>query len=41
LERAPEEVLAAARPLDPYEGPIFDDLTDEEDRIFFETVVSA
>ena len=36
-----ERILARAKPLPPVEETIFDDLTDEQDRIFWETITSA
>jgi hypothetical protein len=41
LERSREEVLAAARPLPPYEEMLIEDLTDEECRIFVEAIFDA
>jgi hypothetical protein len=41
LERSREEILAAARPLPPIEEMLIDDLTDDEDRIFLETIFNA
>jgi len=41
LERSKEEVLAAARPLPPIEEMVIEDLTDDEDRIFLETIFNA
>jgi hypothetical protein len=43
--RSPEqtraEVLAAARPLRPYEDAVIEDLTDEEARSFLATILEA
>ena len=41
LERSREEVLAVARPLPPHEDMVIDDLTDEEERIFVESILDA
>lgn len=41
LERGREEVLHAARPLPPDEEVLIDDLTEEEDRLFVEAIMSA
>lgn len=36
-----ERIFAKANPLPPVEETIFDDLTDEQDRIFWETITNA
>jgi hypothetical protein len=41
LERGREAVLNAARPLPPDEEVLIGDLTDEEDRLFIEAIMSA
>ena len=41
LERSREEVLAAARPLPPHEEMIIKDLTEDEERIFLDTILNA
>ena len=41
LERSREAVLAAARPLPPAEEMLIEDLTDEEERLFVETILDA
>jgi len=41
LERGREEVLNAARPLPPDEEALIDDLTEEQDRVFLEAIMSA
>ena len=41
LERSKEEVLAAARPLPPHEEMIIEDLTEDEERIFLDTILNA
>lgn len=41
LERSREELLAAARPLPPHEDMVIEDLTDDEERIFVETILNA
>jgi len=41
LERGREEVLNAARPRPPDEEALIGDLTEEEDRIFLEAIMSA
>ena len=41
LERGREEVLDAARPLPPDEEVLIGDLTQEEDRLFLEAIMSA
>jgi len=41
LERGRAEVLDAARPLPPNEEVLIGDLTEEEDRLFLEAIMSA
>jgi hypothetical protein len=41
LESDREEVLNAARPLPPDEEVLIGDLTEEEDRLFVEAIMSA
>jgi hypothetical protein len=41
LERGREEVLDAARPLPPDEEVLIGDLTEVEDRLFVEAIMSA
>ena len=41
LERDREEVLNAARPLPPDEEVLIGDLTEDEDRLFLEAIMSA
>ena len=41
LERGKEEVLNAARPLSPDEEVLIGDLSEEEDRLFLEAIMSA
>ena len=41
LERDREEFLNAARPLPPDEEVLIGDLTEEEDRLFLEAIMSA
>jgi hypothetical protein len=36
-----EEVLRRARPLPPVEETVIDDLTEEEERVFWEAITSA
>ena len=40
LERGREQVLNAARPLPPDEEVLIGDLTEEEDRLFLEAIMS-
>ena len=37
-EESVEEILAAARPLPPLDETIIEDLTDEEERAFYEAI---
>jgi hypothetical protein len=41
LERSREDVLRAARPLPPDDEVLIEDLTEDEDRIFLEAILSA
>ena len=41
LERGREEVLNAARPLPPDEEVLIGDLTEDEDRLFLEAILST
>jgi hypothetical protein len=41
LERGREEVLSAARPLPSDEEVLIGDLTEDEDRLFLEAIMSA
>ena len=41
LERGRAEVLSAARPLPPDEDVLIDDLTEDEDHLFLEAILSA
>jgi hypothetical protein len=41
LERGREEVLNAARPLHPDDEVLIGDLTEDEDRLFLEAIMSA
>lgn len=38
LEKSVEEILAAAHPLPPLDEMIIEDLTDEEERAFYEAI---
>jgi hypothetical protein len=38
LEKSVEEILAAARPLPPLNEMIIEDLTEEEERAFYEAI---
>jgi hypothetical protein len=41
VEETPDEILASAAPFPPFEEMVIDGLTEEEDRIFLETILSA
>ncbi len=41
LEESVADILAAARPLPPLDEMVIDDLTEEEDRVFLETIFNA
>lgn len=41
VEESPEEILSSAKPFPPFEEMVIEDLTEDEDRVFLETIFSA
>ncbi|WP_166354054.1 hypothetical protein [Phytoactinopolyspora limicola] len=41
VEESPEEILESAKPFPPFEEMVIEGLTEDEDRIFLETILNA